>query len=123
MDLGHVEQLNLRRTRAALAIEPTTFPLRIHVFPSRLQNQLSLKQKRVSNGVKSTFLGGANVSRLPVAHLLCLVRTLTNAGPFPAWVCVGVSVIRVLIFRYVGNLQRIFDYSPLDPSQDFATQM
>ncbi|TKS74648.1 Ubiquitin carboxyl-terminal hydrolase 13 [Collichthys lucidus] len=24
---------------------------------------------------------------------------------------------------YVGNLQRIFDYSPLDPSQDFATQM
>uniref|UniRef100_G3P6K9 Ubiquitin carboxyl-terminal hydrolase n=1 Tax=Gasterosteus aculeatus aculeatus TaxID=481459 RepID=G3P6K9_GASAC len=24
---------------------------------------------------------------------------------------------------YVGNLQRIFDYSPLDPSQDFATQI
>ncbi|XP_055364247.1 ubiquitin carboxyl-terminal hydrolase 13 isoform X5 [Betta splendens] len=24
---------------------------------------------------------------------------------------------------YVGNLQRIFDYSPLDPTQDFATQM
>ncbi|XP_056459207.1 ubiquitin carboxyl-terminal hydrolase 13 isoform X1 [Gadus chalcogrammus] len=24
---------------------------------------------------------------------------------------------------YVGNLQRIYDYSPLDPSQDFATQM
>uniref|UniRef100_A0A673J057 Ubiquitin carboxyl-terminal hydrolase n=1 Tax=Sinocyclocheilus rhinocerous TaxID=307959 RepID=A0A673J057_9TELE len=24
---------------------------------------------------------------------------------------------------YVGNLQRIFDYSPLDPSQDFGTQM
>ncbi|XP_018615074.1 ubiquitin carboxyl-terminal hydrolase 13 isoform X1 [Scleropages formosus] len=24
---------------------------------------------------------------------------------------------------YVGNLQRIFDYSPLDPSQDFSTQM
>ncbi|KAG1940958.1 ubiquitin carboxyl-terminal hydrolase 13 isoform X1 [Pimephales promelas] len=24
---------------------------------------------------------------------------------------------------YVGNLQRIFDYSPLDPSQDFNTQM
>uniref|UniRef100_A0A4W3GQM9 Ubiquitin carboxyl-terminal hydrolase n=2 Tax=Callorhinchus milii TaxID=7868 RepID=A0A4W3GQM9_CALMI len=25
--------------------------------------------------------------------------------------------------RYVGNLQRIFDYSPLDPTQDFETQM
>ncbi|XP_048397533.1 ubiquitin carboxyl-terminal hydrolase 13 [Stegostoma tigrinum] len=25
--------------------------------------------------------------------------------------------------RYVGNLQRIFDYSPLDPTQDFDTQM
>ncbi|CAM4624856.1 unnamed protein product [Leuciscus chuanchicus] len=25
--------------------------------------------------------------------------------------------------KYVGNLQRIFDYSPLDPSQDFNTQM
>uniref|UniRef100_A0AAQ5XS70 Ubiquitin carboxyl-terminal hydrolase n=1 Tax=Amphiprion ocellaris TaxID=80972 RepID=A0AAQ5XS70_AMPOC len=24
---------------------------------------------------------------------------------------------------YVGNLQRIYDYSPLDPTQDFATQM
>uniref|UniRef100_A0A4W4G9P5 Ubiquitin carboxyl-terminal hydrolase n=1 Tax=Electrophorus electricus TaxID=8005 RepID=A0A4W4G9P5_ELEEL len=24
---------------------------------------------------------------------------------------------------YVGNLQRIFDYSPLDPTQDFSTQM
>uniref|UniRef100_A0A8C8DKQ4 Ubiquitin carboxyl-terminal hydrolase n=1 Tax=Oryzias sinensis TaxID=183150 RepID=A0A8C8DKQ4_9TELE len=24
---------------------------------------------------------------------------------------------------FVGNLQRIFDYSPLDPTQDFATQM
>uniref|UniRef100_A0A7N9B1A8 Ubiquitin carboxyl-terminal hydrolase n=1 Tax=Mastacembelus armatus TaxID=205130 RepID=A0A7N9B1A8_9TELE len=24
---------------------------------------------------------------------------------------------------YVGNLQRIFDYSPLDPTQDFATQI
>uniref|UniRef100_A0A8C4TE63 Ubiquitin carboxyl-terminal hydrolase 13 n=1 Tax=Erpetoichthys calabaricus TaxID=27687 RepID=A0A8C4TE63_ERPCA len=24
---------------------------------------------------------------------------------------------------YVGNLQRIFDYSPLDPTQDFNTQM
>uniref|UniRef100_A0A8C9SVL0 Ubiquitin carboxyl-terminal hydrolase n=1 Tax=Scleropages formosus TaxID=113540 RepID=A0A8C9SVL0_SCLFO len=24
---------------------------------------------------------------------------------------------------YVGNLQRIFDYSPLDPSQDFSTQI
>jgi hypothetical protein len=25
--------------------------------------------------------------------------------------------------RYVGNLPRIFDYSPLDPTQDFNTQM
>ncbi|XP_067897573.1 ubiquitin carboxyl-terminal hydrolase 13 isoform X1 [Heterodontus francisci] len=25
--------------------------------------------------------------------------------------------------RYVGNLQRIFDYSPLDPTHDFETQM
>ncbi|KAH0509303.1 Ubiquitin carboxyl-terminal hydrolase 13 [Microtus ochrogaster] len=24
---------------------------------------------------------------------------------------------------YVGNLPRIFDYSPLDPTQDFNTQM
>lgn len=28
-----------------------------------------------------------------------------------------------LLPRYVGNLPRIFDYSPLDPTQDFNTQM
>lgn len=36
---------------------------------------------------------------------------------------VSECVTCILIFRYVGNLQRIYDYSPLDPSQDFATQM
>ncbi|KAI4829450.1 hypothetical protein KUCAC02_023490 [Chaenocephalus aceratus] len=43
--------------------------------------------------------------------------------------CYVGTVIQVLFSipdfqrMYVGNLQRIFDYSPLDPSQDFATQM
>lgn len=33
-------------------------------------------------------------------------------------------VVTVLLSpRYVGNLPRIFDYSPLDPTQDFNTQM
>lgn len=41
----------------------------------------------------------------------------------PVCSSVGQSVTRVLLSRYVGNLQRIFDYSPLDPTQDFATQM
>lgn len=46
---------------------------------------------------------------------------LPQISPYCMRVCV--CLICVLIFRYVGNLQRIFDYSPLDPSQDFATQM
>ncbi|XP_077440105.1 ubiquitin carboxyl-terminal hydrolase 13 isoform X2 [Vanacampus margaritifer] len=43
--------------------------------------------------------------------------------------CYLSTVIQVLFSipdfqrMYVGNLQRIFDYSPLDPTQDFATQM
>lgn len=38
--------------------------------------------------------------------------------------CCPVSVVTVLLsLRYVGNLPRIFDYSPLDPTQDFNTQM
>uniref|UniRef100_A0A8C6S771 Ubiquitin carboxyl-terminal hydrolase n=1 Tax=Neogobius melanostomus TaxID=47308 RepID=A0A8C6S771_9GOBI len=43
--------------------------------------------------------------------------------------CYMGSVLQVLFSipdfqrMYVGNLQRIFDYSPLDPTQDFATQM
>lgn len=41
----------------------------------------------------------------------------------PVCSSVGQSVTHALLSRYVGNLQRIFDYSPLDPTQDFATQM
>ncbi|XP_034035786.1 ubiquitin carboxyl-terminal hydrolase 13 isoform X1 [Thalassophryne amazonica] len=43
--------------------------------------------------------------------------------------CYLSTVIQVLFSipdfqrMYVGNLQRIFDFSPLDPTQDFATQM
>lgn len=38
--------------------------------------------------------------------------------------CCPISVVTVLLSpRYVGNLPRIFDYSPLDPTQDFNTQM
>uniref|UniRef100_A0A3Q3BI96 Ubiquitin carboxyl-terminal hydrolase n=1 Tax=Kryptolebias marmoratus TaxID=37003 RepID=A0A3Q3BI96_KRYMA len=32
-------------------------------------------------------------------------------------------ILDAYFWMYVGNLQRIFDYSPLDPTQDFATQM
>lgn len=50
------------------------------------------------------------------------IRNLGNS-------CFLSSVLQVIFSipdfqrRYVGNLQRIFDYSPLDPTQDFDTQM
>uniref|UniRef100_A0A7N6AP58 Ubiquitin carboxyl-terminal hydrolase n=1 Tax=Anabas testudineus TaxID=64144 RepID=A0A7N6AP58_ANATE len=50
------------------------------------------------------------------------VRSLGNS-------CYLSTVMQVLFSipdfqrMYVGNLQRIFDYSPLDPTQDFATQI
>lgn len=59
-----------------------------------------------------------NLGHMVVKRLGCL---LSFCLMFLHIVCV--CLICVLIFRYVGNLQRIFDYSPLDPSQDFATQM
>lgn len=62
-----------------------------------------------------------NLGHLVAERLGCLLSWASDFSILYACVCV--CLICVLVCRYVGNLQRIFDYSPLDPSQDFATQM